>query len=163
MSLREKLESSKSFKKMGNEILERARTEAQFRFEIADRLRDEIKMGLTEGGTTGDRITDFCILNNWQEEHEGLLRDLDSKIKSHQGELALVIKRSEENIVCRMPSYGSLPSDYRLQEQMFMGLIAGEDLILKGNRVYIPTGKLAKNRSLKNNAVQEEDLLASDE
>ena len=119
----------------------RAKMETHLRYErealtsISDRI--------AAGESSGDAITDFVFRHQWVASLEMVERyhTLNDAIASHQGQLVLVIERTEVDTRIH-PHLERRPQDLRLKTRCAIGIIRGAELLLDVERGVssIPTG-----------------------
>lgn len=131
---------------------------AQRMVEQADQMKGALRVRISNGETTGDRMRDFIISRYGflNEEIEAVHRDLEARMSGHVGEFILAITKEENFHGCTGFGYKPQDIDYILEEHFYLGVLKDSVLVLdlaKGTCA-LPTGNYAQWSSVRNGNVQ---------
>lgn len=122
--------------------------------EEAAKTLSDLRKRVKAGGTTGDRIKDF-VLVQWGSLDETLVaryREVEERLAKHVGELVLFVVR--ERVLLRHDCFGRRAprdSDYGTSEYWHLGVIESPELVLdlEGGSCAVLTGSyVTRKRSL---------------
>ncbi len=99
--------------------------------EVTRKLND-LQKRIQQGETTGDKIRDLVIARYGfiSNELEEVYRGLQNRIQQHSDEFVLVVVKNETFHGCTGFGYIPKPQDYVLEENLYLGVLKGNSIIM---------------------------------
>lgn len=103
----------------------------------------DVRERVRAGESTGDRVRDFVLSRyGHSTKIEQILRDIETQLGGHVGELILVVERDENFHGCTGFGGKAEDRDYHLDEEWHLGVVSASELIMDPIKpdLQLPTG-----------------------